>query len=62
MKENIPGTVLELLNYNPLARAKWENLQLNYMPGDLKPLKIDALRSLADLAEKTGIRTLFRQG
>jgi pyruvate formate lyase activating enzyme len=62
MKENIPGTMLELLNYNPLARAKWENLQLDYAPGDLKPFKIDALWGLVALAEKTGVKTLFRQG
>jgi pyruvate formate lyase activating enzyme len=62
MKQNIPGASLELLNYNPLAKAKWQNLNLDYKPGDLKPLKENVIKDLAALGEKAGIKTLYRMG
>jgi len=62
IKQNIPGTQLELLNYNLLARAKWENLDMIYSPGDIKPSKEAEVKELAGLAEKAGVRTRYRMG
>jgi len=62
MKRNIPQVPLRLLNYNLLARAKWESLGLVYKPGDIKPLKEDEIKKLALLAEKEGVNTTYRMG
>ena len=62
MKRNIPDANLELLNYNPLARAKWENLNMVYEPGEMKPLREETIKELAGISQKEGITTTYRMG
>jgi pyruvate formate lyase activating enzyme len=61
LKQNTPLVSYELLNYNPLARSKWENLNITYEPGNLKPLKEKDLKDLAEAAEAAGIKTQYRR-
>jgi pyruvate formate lyase activating enzyme len=60
--QNVPSAAYELLNYNPLARSKWENLGLPYIPGDLKPLGENRLAVLTDRAEAKGVKTRYSRG
>ena len=58
IRENARVEAYELLNYNPLAEAKCEELGVSYALGDLKRKTSAELHTLAALAEKEGVKTL----
>ena len=58
LAEHLPGAVYELLNYNPLAEAKFQQLSREYMPGTLKRLSGERMRRLCGIARDCGIRAV----
>lgn len=58
LRENARVTQYELLNYNPLAEAKCQELGISYELSGLKRKISAQLKSLAALAEKEGVQTV----
>lgn len=55
LRDNARIEAYELLNYNPLAEAKSEELGLEYLPGKLKRKTHSEILRLADIAKEAGI-------
>jgi len=49
IQANIPNAGYELLNYNPLAEAKWQDLGKAYLPGKCSMLSKERLDALYDV-------------
>ncbi len=55
LKANAAVEAYELLNYNPLAKAKFEEMGLGYPPGDLRRKTRAQMDGMAELAAAAGI-------
>ena len=55
---HVPGATYELLNYNPLAESKFQQLSRTYLPGSLKRLSRERMHDLRRLAESQGIHSI----
>lgn len=58
IRENAKVVSYELLNYNPLAEAKCEELGMSYDLSGLKRKTSAELKALASLAQKEGVATM----
>ena len=56
------GIAYELLNYNMLAKAKYEPVGMTYALREARPLPDERLRLLQALAEAQGVRCAVRKG
>ena len=54
-------TAYEILNFNPLGESKYQALGQEAVHAGKRPLKRDALKRLADLAAKYGVKVLYGQ-
>ncbi len=60
--KHAPGAEYELLNYNMLARSKYEPVHMTYSLPDLRPLRSDRLAGLKQIADREGVRCTVRKG
>ena len=58
---NVPTARYQLLNYNPMAKAKWENIGLSYPLGTLEPLSAQRMSELCAVANKQGVCCFWEQ-
>ena len=61
LHENAPQARYQLLNYNPMAEAKWENIGLSYPIGKQKPLSAQQLDELCAAACEQGVDCFWEQ-
>lgn len=61
LHQNAPKARYQLLNYNPMAQAKWENIGLSYPLGTQKPLSAQRLDELCALAREQGVDCFWEQ-
>lgn len=61
LAKHAPGTSMQLLNYNPIAQAKWENIGLCYPLGKLGRLSAKRLDALCGIARGKGVDCFWEQ-
>ena len=62
LSKHAPGAEYELLNYNMLARSKYEPVHMTYSLPDLRPLRSDRLAGMKEIADREGVRCTVRKG